>query len=344
MNLFARLFDKISRYRPTTIIIWATLVSTTVSFVLAGGIFYLFMGELLPIVAFLSILMPLLLTPTILSAVLNLMLRMERYKTALEEEIEKNHAKDLLLFEQERFVLMGEMLSNISHQWRQPLNAVNLTLLSLKLAQATGKLDDETLDQAFETIEQNTLYLSDTIEDFRSFFQNRAPTKILPLKQIVSEMEGIVAPLLKGARITLRVEKTDALEANHLEIATAISQVLLNLISNAKDALEGYDTPSKQITLLFNKNGEGMTITVSDNGPGIAPEVKPKIFDPYFTTKKQMKGSGIGLHMSRQIIEKIFAGAIAVDTSKTGTTFSIFLPYSEHCRLVAVAPMPEGQA
>ena len=343
MNHIARFFDRISRYRPRTIIVWATLLSTVISFVMAGGIFYLFMGELLPIVVLLSVAMPLILTPTILSAVLNLMLRMERYKTALEEEIEKNRAKDMLLFEQERFVLMGEMLSNISHQWRQPLNAVNLTLLSLRLAHATGKLDDDALEQAFETIEQNTLYLSDTIEDFRSFFQNRAPTKILPLSQIVTEMEGIVAPLLKSARISLQLLPSGTL-SGQLEVATAVSQVLLNLISNAKDALEHCDREVKQISIAFAENAEGVTVTVADNGPGIAPEIKPKIFDPYFTTKNQMKGSGIGLHMSRQIIEKIFEGTITVETSAAGSTFSIFLPYSGYCRPEAAPSMPEKPA
>lgn len=106
-------------------------------------------------------------------------------------------------------------------------------------------------------------------------------------------MKGIVAPLLKSARITLQLLPSGTL-SGQLEVATAVSQVLLNLISNAKEALEHCDREVKQINIAFAENAEGVTVTVADNGPGIAPEIKPKIFDPYFTTKNQIKEAVLG--------------------------------------------------
>ncbi|WP_345985996.1 HAMP domain-containing sensor histidine kinase [Sulfurimonas sp. HSL-1656] len=333
MKHLNRFIDKLGMHSPLKIVAGVTLATTVVS-VLCVGIFYtLLTGTLPPVILGFSILMPLLMTPPILAIVIKLVMRLETYKSALHDEIEKNREKDMLLFEQERFALMGEMLSNISHQWRQPLNTINLTLLSAKLAKATGRLDDETLDHAFETIEQNTLHLSETIEDFRSFFQNKAPTKLLPLHQIVYELHRIITPTLEANTIALEITwNSDTI--HRLQIATAISQVLLNLINNAKDALESLDQEKKQIHIEFEypPGGGHLRICVFDNGPGIDPAIQTKIFDPYFTTKGSLKGSGIGLHMSRQIIQKLFLGTIIVSSLPGETRFVIMLPISEFCR------------
>ncbi|MEJ2501501.1 MAG: HAMP domain-containing sensor histidine kinase, partial [Campylobacterales bacterium] len=216
--------------------------------------------------------------------------------------------------------------------WRQPLNTINLTLLSTKLAQATERLDDETLENAFDTIEQNTLYLSDTIEDFRSFFQNKTPTKVLPLQQIIYELNSIITPTLQAKNIQLEMHWDDDL-IHRLEMATAISQVLLNLINNAKEALEPLHQEHKQIALEISTSDEHITVAVTDNGPGIDAAIQPKIFDPYFSTKGQLKGSGIGLHMSRQIIQKIFHGSIDMHSVPQKTRFTLALPYSDYCKL-----------
>jgi len=330
--LLLDLLDRLGKYSRAKLIVLITLFSTVVSVAVVASVLLLVTGRIDPVPLTLSVIMPLLMTPGILAPLLKLVLKLEYYKHALEKAVEINREKDMMLFEQERFALMGEMLSNISHQWRQPLNAINLTLLSAKVAQATGRLDDDALDQAFETIEQNIHHLSGTIEDFRSFFQNKSPTKMVPLHQIVYELNSIITPTLKAKRIALEIAWDDDL-IHRLQLATAVSQVLLNLISNAKDALATSEREAKQIHVAFRLLPENIAVSVTDNGPGIDPAIKPKIFDPYFTTKGSLKGSGIGLHMSRQIVEKIFGGAIAVTSSSEGSCFTLTLPYSEHCRL-----------
>ena len=331
-NSLFRIIDDFSKNSPIKIIAIATLLTTVVSMILVVVVLYLFTGEVDPVIFSLSIIMPVILTPVVLAIVFRLVTRLEHYKSALEKEIEKNHEKDLILFEQERFALMGEMLSSISHQWRQPLNAINLTLLSTKLSNTSGQFDEQ-LNKAFDIIEKNTHYLSNTIEDFRSFFQNRAPKKVLSLKEIIYELNNVITPLLHADDITLKINWNDDV-IDRLYLATAISQVLLNLINNSRDALENQDVDKKYIRIAFEKSPEHLIISVADNGSGINPEVKTKIFDPYFTTKESLKGSGIGLHMSRQIIEKIFGGSIALTYASAGETcFKIELPYSEYCRL-----------
>jgi signal transduction histidine kinase len=331
-SVFSRFIDRLSGYSPLKIIIIVTLATTLISALLVGCTLFLIAGKLHALVIVLSIIMPLILTPPILAIVIKLVLRLETYKDALHKEIEKNREKDMLLFEQERFALMGEMLSNISHQWRQPLNAINLTILSAKLAKATERLDDETLENAFDTIEKNTHHLSGTIEDFRSFFQNKSPKKILPLHRIIYELNSIITPTLKAKNILLEMHWDDDI-IHRLNIATAISQVLMNLINNAKEALEPLSQEHKQVKVELKRFAEHITISVVDNGPGIDAAIQPKIFDPYFTTKGQLKGSGIGLHMSRQIIQKIFHGTIAVSSTPQKTVFTLTLPYSEYCTL-----------
>ena len=316
-------------------ILLVTLFTTLVSVLLVSAGVYLFTGSIPMGYLLLSVLMPLLLTPAVLGTMLKLVSRLTCCTEALQKEIEKSQQKDLLLFEQERFALMGEMLSSISHQWRQPLNAINLTLLSARVSMASQPLDSAALDKLFDTIEDNTHYLSNTIEDFRTFFQNKAPKEIVPLKEIIHELNTIISPILKTDRITLEVE-WDSNLMECLQLATAISQVLLNLISNSKDAMQEIQRERKYINIAIRKRDGGVTIAVADNGPGIKAEVRPKIFDAYFTTKGKLKGSGIGLHMSRQIIEKIFGGSILLDdTYENGCRFLIDLPYSECCLLEA---------
>jgi len=332
MTFLSRFIDMIGMQSPLKIILTATLAATLVSVILVGCTLVFFPPQLRLYIFFLSVIMPVLLTPPILLVVVKLVMHLRTYRSALQREIEENRKKDLLLFEQERFAVMGEILSNISHQWRQPLNTINLTVLSARLSDANGGLDNDALDKAFETIEQNTLHLSETIEDFRSFFQNKAPTKMVALRQIIYELNRIISPVLKAKNIDLKIHWNDD-TIHRLELATAISQVLLNLINNAKDALDPRHQHGKQIVLTIEALAESVNIAVNDNGPGIDPAIRAKVFDPYFTTKGTLKGSGIGLHMSRQIIDKIFHGTLVLDDASATTLFRITLPYSDQCRL-----------
>ena len=315
----------------TVITIYATLLVTVISIILCSIGFLLLFGTIDLLYLSFAIAMPLILTPIVIVLIVRILKHLNDYKTELADEVEKSRQKDLMLFDQQRFVLMGEMLSSISHQWRQPLNAINLTLLSTKVAYASDQMNEDKLEKAFDIIEENTHYLSNTIDDFRSFFQNKAPKRVMPLKNLLQELNSIISPSMKTNGISFQCS-CDKTIVEQLHLATAITQVLLNLISNSKDALKQSDQEEKSIELKISKMTEYLTVDISDNGGGIDSQIKSRIFDPYFTTKDSLKGSGIGLHMSRQIIEKIFGGTITLeDTKAPKTSFHIKLPFSEYC-------------
>lgn len=320
------------RYTPFRIILITTLLTTLASFLLVYTTVFMILGTVKTTYIVLSVLMPLLLTPAVLSVIFRLVTRLDYYKEALEKQVAENREKDLLLFEQERFVLMGEMLSNIAHQWRQPLNTINLTLLSTRLANASKQLDNRQLEEVFDRIEDNVHYLSNTIDDFRSFFQNKDPQNLSELSKIIREVDTVMTPTLKAHKITFDIDRDNALD-HRLKVSSALSQVLLNLVSNAKDALGGSEQRSKSIRMSFQHAPDALIITVEDNGPGIPDAIRPKIFDAYYTTKGPNHGTGIGLHMSRQIIEKVFHGTLAlVEADRGKTCFSMIIPHSEQCR------------
>jgi signal transduction histidine kinase len=271
---------------------------------------------------FISVVLPLLLTPVALLIMLKIITRLQDLKKTLELEIEKNKEKDLILFEQARFVLMGEMIENISHQWKQPLNTINLALLDMKMTNIGKGLGDK----HFDIIESNVNYMAETIDNFMSFLDKRSSSKLKTLKEMIKEIETIIGGQFSNEKIELEIVIDESY--SKVEISSSLSQVILNLLNNAKDALN--EKENKKIRLEFLTNDYGLELECCDNGSGIAEDVKDKIFHPYFTTKTKTQGTGIGLYMSKEIILKIFDGNIAVrNTNKT--CFFIAIPYSESC-------------
>ena len=271
---------------------------------------------------FISVVLPLLLTPVALLIMLKIITRLQDLKKTLELEIEKNKEKDLILFEQARFVLMGEMIENISHQWKQPLNTINLALLDMKMTNIGKGLGDK----HFDIIESNVNYMAETIDNFMSFLDKRSSSKLKTLKEMIKEIETIIGGQFSNEKIELEIVIDESY--SKVEISSFLSQVVLNLLNNAKDALN--EKENKKIRLQFLTNDYGLELECCDNGSGIAEDVKDKIFHPYFTTKTKTQGTGIGLYMSKEIILKIFDGNIAVrNTNKT--CFIIAIPYSKNC-------------
>lgn len=322
-----KFIDYICSFSPVQLILFVTL------FVLCGSVPIVYViaaiagVEYVSFLLFISIVLPLILTPVTLLILIRLTRKLSYFKKDLAREIEKNKAKDILLFEQARFALMGEMLANISHQWKQPLNTISLAVVNLKFSDQ----DRETQEKSYETIEKNVNYLASTINDFMSFFDRRDKDKNKPLQSIVQEVFSIIEANVKSKNISLEVVLEE--QDKDIEIASSISQVLINLINNARDALSLAD--SKRIQLVFTLKRNGLEICCSDSGSGVAPEIQEQIFDPYFTTKEKSLGTGIGLYMSKQIVTKIFDGTITVVTPREDgfvTSFVIFLPYSDKCK------------
>ncbi len=270
----------------------------------------------------LSIVLPMLLTPPVIFTFIKLSKHLKYFRDELEKEIEKNKNKDLILFEQARFVLMGEMMANISHQWKQPLNTIGLCIVDAKFS------NNDNLEKNFNIIEDNVNYLATTIDDFMSFFDKKTHSEIRELGSIIQEIKSIIELQITNKEIILDI-KTDKV-CGEVKIASSISQVILNLLNNAKDAFDK-NTRDKKIILKFITTDDSLKISCCDNGNGISLEIKDKIFDPYFTTKNKSLGTGIGLYMSKQIVQKVFNGNMTLNTEPV--CFHINIPYSDKCIL-----------
>ena len=320
----------ISSSRPKKLVLLATFFVLVSSIPLVYLSTLLFSVEYTAFLLMLSIALPLLLTPVTIAILIKITKNLSYFKESLEEEIEKNKAKDIMLFEQARFVLMGEVIQNLSHQWKQPLNTINLALLNAKLTAATP---EEQL-KYFDIMESNTNYLASTIDDFMSFFDKRTYLELKTLEALIHEIRSIIDVHIKSHNVKLSI-LTDTINTKVM-IASSIAQVILNLINNAKDALEQVDG-EKNIILTFSTTSDSLEIVCCDNGSGIEESLREKIFHPYFTTKNKTQGTGIGLYMSKQIIQKIFSGTLELKkTQKCTTCFELRLPYSDNCKLEGI--------
>ncbi len=335
--LLNRIVTLLTKVTPKTVVIYSTL------FVLAGSIPLVYLASIITGVAYskflfaISVVLPLILTPAVTILLIRLAENLTFVQDKLQQEIEQNRQKDLVLFEQARFVLMGEMMANISHQWKQPLNTINLALLNMKLE----KTHIEDSDKNFMIIEENVNYLASTINDFMSFFDKRTHSEIKPLQEIIREIHSVVDAHMENKKIKLEIIADESY--GRVKVASSITQVVLNLINNAKDALENAE--EKNICVHFLTNSYGLEIECCDTGSGLDEKLKEKIFEPYFTTKDKTQGTGIGLYMSKQIVHKVFDGNIALSARKESrsraypydnrgkTCFYIAVPYSENCIL-----------
>ena len=331
-NRFADLLiKKISSHTPLVISFYTTV------FVLSGSIptVYLFAKFFsTPYTSFLltiSIALPIILTPMTILLFIRLTKHLNYFQKLLKIEVEKNKAKDIMLFEQARFVLMGEMMANISHQWKQPLNTIGLCVVNARLSNG-----DET-EKYFDIMEDNVNYLASTIGDFMSFFNQKTHTEIRNLEDILKEIKSIIHSSISSNDIRLNIEVNS--NCSDVKISSSVSQVLLNILNNAKDAF-GDKKDNKIITLRITSLENRLEIFCCDNAKGINPKIKDKIFDPYFTTKHKTQGTGIGLYMSKQIVQKVFGGNIDVNSlcssakeCEDKTCFEITIPYSKNCIL-----------
>jgi signal transduction histidine kinase len=273
----------------------------------------------------LSVVLPLLLSPPTIYLVLKLTKHLKEYKLFLDVEIQKNREKELIMYEQARFALMGEMLANISHQWKQPLNTINLSVVSTRFS----LYDPKAVEKCFDVVENNVNYLATTINDFLSYFDNKQYQETKRVPAIISEIKSIYETTLLENGITFTVELKNG--AENILLASSVTQVLLNLLSNAKDAMAGQET-QKTITLRITACDGMVEIKCCDSGEGVPDEIVANIFDPYFTTKEKTRGTGLGLYMSKQIVHSVFDGEIYVQRTHP-SCFVVELPCGKNCLL-----------
>lgn len=247
----------------------------------------------------------------------------------IEDEIKLNHEKDKLLFQQSKMASLGEMLQNIAHQWRQPLSVISTATSGLKLKHDYNILDENSINDTVSVIMKSTTYLSKTIDDFRNFYKNEKEEKIFNIKTAVEDSIDIITLKLKSKNIQLIF---DSIDYEYKALKNELIQVIINIVNNAIDAFKNQD--EKLVLINIIKDEELINIAIKDNAGGIPSEVIDRVFEPYFTTKHQAQGTGIGLFMSEEIITKHFNGEIKVHNCKFeyknknyfGACFEIKLP------------------
>ncbi len=219
--------------------------------------------------------------------------------------------KDKLLSQQSKMISMGEMIGNIAHQWRQPLSSISTAASGVKIEKEFGLLDDETLDIALDMIIKNTKYLSKTIDDFRNFFKVDKEIEDIKIQDVVDKAIKLLDSSFKNHYICVQTEYEDDLFIKGY--ANELTQAFINIINNAKDALKTNEEENRFIFIKTYLKKDDVVISIKDNAGGIPKDILPKIFDPYFTTKHQSQGTGIGLYMTHQIIVDHMKGIIEVE-------------------------------
>lgn len=233
----------------------------------------------------------------------------------------KNQALDHqnMLLQQSKMAKSGEMIANITHQFRQPLNNLSYMLMNLKNRYENRTLDDEYFDKKIASAHEQLQFLSKTIDDFKEFYTPAKAKEAFLLTEAIQNSIAVITSDLKSKGIVLDWILCDE-EIILFGKKNELSQVLLALISNASDALSGISEPKIILRTKYSES-EAM-IVIEDNGKGIQCDKLGKIFEPYFTTKSE--GSGIGLYLAKMIIEKSFGGKIKVESKvREGTTFTL---------------------
>jgi signal transduction histidine kinase len=231
-------------------------------------------------------------------------------ESKISKEVSQNRKKDIIMFQQARLASLGEMLNNIAHQWRQPLGSITMIIQSFQTKMLLGKLTANFVDEKVHDALLLADNMSNTLDDFRNFFSPNKIKSEFSIKNCIEHSIELSKYLLvqENIEIQLTIKKDIKINSFYNEL----SHVFLNIISNSKDALSSnVNKDARIIKIIVNKFKNHLVINMLDNGGGIPQEILPKIFEPYYTTKYKSAGTGIGLYMSKQIIEKHMEGKIS---------------------------------
>ncbi|WP_139488575.1 PAS domain-containing sensor histidine kinase [Brevibacillus dissolubilis] len=240
----------------------------------------------------------------------------------VQDEVQKNREKDHLLIHQSRFAAVGEMIGHIAHQWRQPLNSIGLIIQDVKEAYEYGEIDQEYLEESTRESMRLIKHMSDTIDDFRNFFNPNKEKYVLSPAEMVRRGVSIFNPEIKHGEINVTYDIQDDLRI--VGNPNEFNQVLLNFFQNSKQAFQERKTQEKEIHIVGFEYCGQVVIQFEDTAGGIPEEIIGKVFDPYFTTKQE--GTGIGLYMCKTIVEENLGGKIAATNTERGALLTLFLP------------------
>lgn len=252
-------------------------------------------------------------------------LQLEELNNSLEDRIavsaEELHQRGQLLIQQARMAAMGDMINNIAHQWRQPLNTLGLVIQQTLLFHDSPKFNREFLENNTDKAMKLIKHMSQTIDDFKNFFSCDKEKVPFNVNEMIRQTVALIEQGFRDVRVTIVLNTEDIPLISGYP--NEFSHVLLNILLNARDALLENKTADAGIALRSFAEGGKSVVTITDNAGGISAEIIEKIFDPYFSTKGPDKGTGIGLFMSKAIIEKSMGGSLTVRNNGSGAEFRI---------------------
>ena len=249
----------------------------------------------------------------------------------LEKEIKKNieaqialRKKDELLIAQSKQAAMGEMISMIAHQWRQPISVISMTVNNIMIDLELDDLSEDAVRECSAEILTETQYLSQTIDDFRNFFKPDKEKRITSIEELCDDVRKLMGKALENNNIKFSFKGDTSLKIKTYD--KELLQVFINLLNNAKDALVDAKVENKSISVSAYKKDGDMVFEFCDNANGVKEEIIDRIFEPYFSTKMEKNGTGLGLYMSKTIVEKHLLGSISVQNRDDGACFIVEIP------------------
>jgi len=255
---------------------------------------------------------------------------LQQLNMMLEKNVEKKAQeliqKDALILAQSRQAAMGEMISMIAHQWRQPLSTITLQISNIKINAMLGKASVEETNSALEHISDTIIYLSETIDDFQSFFRPNKEKELVNTCGLVERGISFASPRLNVAHIAIK-HNCDTVE-KILTHTNEFTQVIINILNNSIDVLLEREIQNPVINVKNSMDDKHIKIYISDNGGGIDEKIIHSIFEPYFSTKGK-NGTGLGLYMSKMIIEKELEGSLSVTNISEGALFTLTIPFKK---------------
>lgn len=242
-------------------------------------------------------------------------------ETRIAQAVDELREKDQILILQDRRAVMGEMINNIAHQWRQPLNSLGLFIQQLPFAFEAGEFSEEYLEETAGEAMKIILHMSQTIDDFRNFFRSDKKLVTFGINKMIEHTVSLIEKSFLDQQIS--IELTTEGYPTHSGYPNEYAQVLLNILMNARDELLARAVEDARISIHSFDSGGKSVVTIADNAGGISEKIIDRLFDPYFTTKGPDKGTGVGLFMSKTIIEKNMGGSLTVRNTGNGAEFRI---------------------
>ena len=246
----------------------------------------------------------------------------------VEESVKQIRENEKMLISQSKQIVMGEMIEMIAHQWRQPITSIGMIANNVLFDMALGEIKETELKISIDKINTQVMHLSKTIDDFRDFFKESKTEQITSFLEILEGTMSIIDKQLQGHNIEIIV-LNKSLNTSFYTYKNELIQVFLNILGNAKDAFDDKHLKNKQITIAAVSKGKNLHVTIQDTAGGIETEIMQKVFEPYFSTKMKKNGTGLGLYMSKIIVEEHLHGTLTVTNTTDGAMFEITIPLKE---------------